>query len=49
MSDEELQAKQIEINSQVDPTAALRKRLAHIPLIGKVAGTTGVGTKELDE
>ena len=49
MSDEELQAKQIEINSQVDPTATLRKRLAYIPLIGQVAGTIDVGTKEPDE
>jgi len=48
LSDEDLQAKHIELNTQADPTAKLRKRLAAIPLLGKVAGTTDVGRRELD-
>ena len=48
LSDVDLQAKHIELNTQADPTAKLRKRLAAIPLLGMVAGTTDVGTKESD-
>jgi|EP01046_Picozoa_sp_COSAG06_P038997 hypothetical protein len=46
LSDAELEAKQIELNSQADPTAKLRKRLAYIPVLGQVAGTMDVGVKE---
>ena len=48
LSDEDLQAKQMELNTQADPTAKLRQSLAYIPLLGKVAGTTDVGPKESD-
>lgn len=49
MSDEELEAKQIELNSQADPTRKIRKVIGGIPLLGGGAGSTDVCVNEAAE